>query len=279
MVAFETLAVALVTAYGFVIIVLFVFQSRLQYFPDRRRSPVAQSGLTGGEELMLATSDGESLIAWHFRPRGERPIILYFHGASGALINRAPRLRMFVERGYGVLAVSYRGYGGSTGRPTQEGLMRDAETAYRAARLRYHCDRLIIVGASLGTFVAVSLAANRRAAGLVLLAPSLSALDIVLTRFPFLPAKWLMLDQFRSDLLISDVKMPLLMIHGERDRVIPIKSGRRLFQLAKEPKTFLAVPGGGHVVLTESVFPRLRDWVDSVVAARSAAPRGAPLDE
>ena len=88
-----------------------------------------------------------------------------------------------------------------------------------------------------------------------------------------------MLDQFRSDLLISDVRMPLLMIHGERDRVIPINSGRRLFQLAKEPKTFLAVPGGGHVVLAASVFPQLCDWIDRAVAARSAAPQEAPLDE
>lgn len=279
MLRFETLAVALVTAYGFTIIVLVVFQSRLQYFPDRRRSPIAQSGLTGGEELVLATSDGESLVAWHFRPRGERATILYFHGASGALINRSPRLRMFVERGYGVLAISYRGYGGSTGRPTQGGLIRDAETAYHAARLRYHHDRLIIMGASLGTGVAVSLAANHQAAGLVLLAPFLSAPDIVLTHFPFLPARWLMVDQFRSDLLISDVKMPLFMIHGERDRLVPIESGKRLFQLAKVPKTFLAVPGGGHVVLTESVFPRLCDWIDRAVAARSAAPQEAPLDE
>ena len=73
--------------------------------------------------------------------------------------------------------------------------------------------------------------------------------------------------------------MPLFMIYGERDRLVPIESGKRLFQLAKVPKTFLAVPGGGHVVLTESVFPRLCDWIDRAVAARSAAPQEAPLDE
>ena len=278
MVPFATFALALASAGALAVFSLVVFQRRLQYFPDRRRTPIAQSGLTGGEELRLATSDGETLIAWHFPPKREGPVILYFHGASGALINRAPRLRLLLQRGFGVLAVSFRGYGGSTGRPTEVGLMQDAETAYHAACLRYPRDRIIIMGASLGTGMAVNLASQHDAAGLVLLAPFSSALDIVQTHCPFLPVGRLMRDPFRSDLLISKVRAPVLMIHGERDRVIPMKSARRLFQLAHEPKTFLAVAGAGHVVLGESVLPQLCGWIDGVALARDGAPEQASAD-
>ncbi|HXY59216.1 MAG TPA: alpha/beta hydrolase [Methylocystis sp.] len=279
MVPIETSAMALGAAYGLAVLGLAVFQRRLQYFPDRRHTPIVLSGVTGGEELRLETLDSEVLVAWHFPPERGRPVILYLHGARGALVNRAPRLRMFAESGFGVLAVSYRGYGGSTGRPTEAGMMQDAETAYRAACERYGADRLIIVGASLGTGIAVSLASKHEAAALVLLAPFLSAMDVAASRFPLLPVRWLMRDQFRSDLAISSVRMPLLMIHGERDRVIPVSSGRRLFQLANEPKTFLGVPGGGHVVLGPGAFAQLRDWIDRTVPARGASLRQACRDD
>ena len=113
-----------------------VFQRRLQYFPDRRLTDLAQTGISGGEELRLTTTDGETLVAWYFPPKDGRPLILYFHGNGGALVDRVPRFRLFTARGYGVLAVSYRGYGGSTGWPTETGLTQDGEAAYREARAR-----------------------------------------------------------------------------------------------------------------------------------------------
>ncbi len=115
---------------------LAVFQRKLQYFPDCRLTDLAQTDLSGGEELRLRTGDGETLVAWYFRPKGGRPLILYFHGNGGALVDRVSRFHMFTARGYGLLAVSYRGYGGSTGSPTEGGLMQDGEAACRAARAR-----------------------------------------------------------------------------------------------------------------------------------------------
>ncbi len=238
----ETSAAVLGTAYGLAVLSLAIFQRKLQYLPDRRHTPIALSGIAGEEELRLETADGEVLVAWYFPHRQGKPIVLYFHGASGAFIKRAPRLRLFVESGFGVLAVSYRGYGGSTGCPTEAGLAQDAESAYRAALERYRADRLIIVGASLGTGVAVNLASRREATALVLLAPFLSAMDVAARRCPFLPVRRLMRDQFRSDSKISSVRRPGLGTHGERDRVVPIASGRRLFDLANDPslRPFLA---------------------------------------
>jgi fermentation-respiration switch protein FrsA (DUF1100 family) len=255
---------ALGFAYVSMVVGLAVFQRGLQYFPDRRLVHLAQTGMRGGEELRLATEDGETLVAWLFPAKDGLPLILYFHGNAGALVDRVPRFRMFTARGYGLLAVSYRGYGGSTGSPTQIGLMHDGEAAYREACARgYDGDRIVIMGASLGTGVAIALAATHEAAALVLEAPYLSALDVASAHYPFFPVRWLMLDRFRSDLAIPDVHVPVLMVHGEEDDVIPISSARRLFELANEPKTFVSVPGGGHLVLERAdVFPRMCEWID-----------------
>jgi uncharacterized protein len=119
--------------YILTIIGLMVFQRRLQYFPDRRLVDPAQAGMSDVEDLSLT---GETLVAWYVPAKDGQPLILYFHGSGGALVDRIPRFRMVTARGYGILAVSYRGYGGSTGSPTQSGLMQDGEAAYREARAR-----------------------------------------------------------------------------------------------------------------------------------------------
>ena len=256
---------SLAAAYVLTIVGLAVFQRRLQYFPDRRLIALAQTGMSGGEELRLTTADGETLVAWHFPAKDGRPLILYFHGNGGALVDRVPRFRMFTARGYGLLAVSYRGYGGSTGSPTQSGLMQDGEAVYREARARgYDGDRIVLMGASLGTGVATALAATHEAAALVLESPYLSALDVASARYAIFPVSWLMLDRFRSDLAIHDVHVPVLMVHGEEDDVIPLNSAKRLFELANEPKTFVSVPGGNHLVLElADVFPQVCEWIDA----------------
>src|SRR5208282_963063 len=124
-----------------------------------------------------------------------------------------PRFRMFAASGYGLLAVSYRGYGGSTGSPTQTGLMRDGEAAYQEARARgYEGDRIVLIGESLGTGVATALATTHEAAALVLDSPFLSAADVAAAHFGMLPVRWLMFDQFRSDLAIRDVHIPVLIV-------------------------------------------------------------------
>jgi fermentation-respiration switch protein FrsA (DUF1100 family) len=255
----------LAAAYVLTMVGLASWQRRLQYFPDRRLIELAQTSMSGGEDLRLTTADGETLVAWYFPAKDGRPLILYFHGNGGALVDRIPRFRMFTALGYGLLAVSYRGYGGSTGSPTQSGLMLDGETAYLKARARaYDGDRIVLMGASLGTGVAIAIAARHEAAALVLEAPYLSALDIASARYPMFPVSWLMLDTFRSDLAIRNVHIPVLMVHGEEDHIIPLNSAKRLFELANEPKTFVSVPGGDHLVLgLADVFPPVCEWIDA----------------
>jgi uncharacterized protein len=261
---------AVVGAYLLATAGLGLFQRRLQYLPDTRHIPPHEAGLPGVEELALSISDGETIVAWHAPPRAGRPLLLYFHGNAGGLVDRVARFRNFIGEGYGFLAIAYRGYAGSSGAPTQDGVLRDAEAAYAEARARgYAPERIVIVGESLGSGVATQIAARREAAALVLDSPFSSAVDVAAARYGLLPVRWLMLDQFRSDLAIRDVHMPLLIVHGDKDGVVPIALGRRLFDLANEPKTFVLAPGGQHLVLgLPDMFPRVARWVDATLATR-----------
>jgi fermentation-respiration switch protein FrsA (DUF1100 family) len=240
-----TLIVGL-AGYAGLVVLLSVVQRALMYFPDSERIPPAAAGLPAAEEVLLDTADGERLVAWHLPPRGDRPVVLYLHGNGGALSHRAGRFRALTADGTGLVAIDYRGFGGSTGRPTETGLMIDAKTAYGFAAARYPVARIALWGESLGTAVAIGLAAERPVGRLVLEAPFTSAVDLAARRYPLVPVRWLMKDQFRSDLRIASIAAPLLVLHGARDTVVPIEYGERLFGLAREPKRFVRFPEGEH---------------------------------
>jgi len=154
--------ILLLAGYLAVAALLYVAQRGLMYFPDTARIAPAALGLPGAEDILLDTADGERVVAWHVPPRNERPVVIYLHGNGGALSHRAGRFRALTDDGTGLVAVDYRGYGGSTGYPTEAGLAIDAETAYAFAAARYPAERIAIWGESLGTGVAVALAARRR---------------------------------------------------------------------------------------------------------------------
>jgi uncharacterized protein len=268
------LLVLIFASYAFVLVAVTIFQRRLQYFPDQNIARPAAAALDGVEELRLKTQDGETLVAWHIPARAGCPLILYFHGNGGSLVDRAFRFRLLAQSGYGVLAVSYRGYGGSSGSPSEVGLMRDGEALYRAARARGYADgRIVLMGESLGTSLTIFLARAHEPAAVVLDSAYLSAIDVAAAHYWMFPARWFLKDRYRTDLAIGEVHAPILFVHGDKDFIVPIESARRLFELANEPKTFLAVPRAGHLVLDlPDVFPRVRAWIDSTISSR-APPR------
>jgi fermentation-respiration switch protein FrsA (DUF1100 family) len=225
---------------------LYFGQRSLMYFPTTRRTPPADAGLPQAEELVLDTSDGEKVIAWHVPPEPGQPIVIFFHGNGDFLAGRAGRFRELAKAGVGVLALSFRGYAGSTGYPTEEGLHRDAMAAYDFAAAHYPPDRIVLWGFSLGSGVAVALAAKRPIGKLVLEAPYTSTADVAASIYPFMPVRLLMKDQFHSDERIQAVKAPILFLQGERDQAIPIAIGERLFAMAPEPKQFVRFPQGRH---------------------------------
>ena len=229
---------------------LYLGQRALQYPADTTARSVAEAGLVGFHDVVLLTPDGERLTAWWRPPEPGRALLLYFQGNAQALWARRYRARALTEDGRGLLLVSYRGYGGSTGSPSEEGLATDARTARDWLR-SYAPDRIVLYGESLGTGVAIRLATERPVAGLILDAPYSSAADVAQTRYPFVPVAWFMRDQYRSIDRIGAVRVPLLMMHGEQDSVIPIAQSERLFAAANEPKTYLRFPGAGHSELLE----------------------------
>ena len=163
-------------AFGGLVALMYVAQRSLMYFPDTQRTPPAGAGLREAQEIVLDTADGEKVIAWHLPPRGGKPVVLYFHGNGGSLRYRLDRFLALTGDGTGLLALSYRGYGGSTGKPTEPGLIADATAAYDFAIARYPAERIALWG-SLGSGVAIALAAERRVARIVLEAPFTSAAD------------------------------------------------------------------------------------------------------
>jgi fermentation-respiration switch protein FrsA (DUF1100 family) len=182
-------------------------------------------------------------------PRDGNPVVLYFHGNGGSLSLRTDRFRRIAAAGVGLVALSYRGYGGSTGSPSEEGLINDARAAYAFAASRYPASRIALWGESLGTGVAVALATEKQVSRMVLDAPYTSTLDVASASYPFLPVRYLMKDQFRSDQRIGQVKVPVLILHGEADRIIPISYGERLYAMIPGEKRMVRFPGGTHVGL------------------------------
>ena len=227
---------------------MFFAQRALMYFPDRARTPPAAAGLPQAEEVTLDTADGEKIIVWHIAPRGDKPVVLYFHGNGGALNLRADRFRKIAAEGFGLVGVSYRGYGGSTGKPTETGLIEDARAAYAFAAKRYP-GRIAVWGESLGTGVAVALAAEKPVMRVILDAPYTSTVDVAADLYWFHPVRWLMKDQYRSDLRIKQVKAPVLILHGDADTIIPIRYGERLLALVPGEKRMVRFKDGWHVDL------------------------------
>jgi fermentation-respiration switch protein FrsA (DUF1100 family) len=239
----------IIVAAGYVggLAVLFLVQRSFLFpAPTTTRTAPQAAGFPDAEEHVLTTSDGEKIIVWHVPAKPGRPVILYFHGNGDFLAGFFSRFRDLIADGAGIVAPSYRGYAGSSGQPSERGLLLDAAAAYAFTTARYRVDQIVTWGFSLGTGVAVALASEQPIARLILEAPYTSIVDVASSSFWFVPVRLLMRDQFRSDERIGRVRVPLLIMHGTGDRTIPLALGERLFALAHEPKRFVRFPGGGH---------------------------------
>jgi uncharacterized protein len=230
-------------AYVSAVSLLYIFQRDLLYRPPQIfRTAPRDAGLPEAEEVVLTTHDGEKVIAWHVPPHEGKKVVLFFHGNGDTLALRVPRLRSVIADGTGLIALSFRGYAGSSGHPTESDLIFDALAAYDYARSRYAPERIVVWGFSLGTGPAVAIASERPIGKLILEAPYTSTVDVAASDLHVIPVRLLMKDQFHSDERIGKVHVPLLVMHGERDPGINIRFGRRLFALANEPKQFVASP-------------------------------------
>jgi len=268
-------AVAVLALYTCILAAVFVNQRSLLYPASDRRTTAAEAGLDGFQDLILATADGERLVAWWKPPQPGKVLVLYFHGNGGSLWNRRSRAQALTASGRGLLMISYRGYSGSTGTPTEAGIHMDARAAYDWIVHSYEPARLVAYGESLGTGVAVRLASEVSLAGLILDAPYTSTADVASLTYWYLPVVWLMLDQFRSIGIIARVKAPILILHGTDDRIIPFTLGEQLYAAAPEPKRFVRIESGGH---TRNLEQGGMEAVDEFLAGIEARLLNSPVD-
>lgn len=238
------LAVVLLIVWVGLVGCMYAAQRSLMYFPAGDLPPPPPPFA----EVRLRTADGLDLVAWEAAPAPGRPIIVYFHGNGGSIAGRVFKVRPFVEAGYGVLLVSWRGYGGNPGSPSEEGLLADGRAALDHVGGRAP---VVLLGESLGAAVAVRLAAERTPVAAILEAPFASAVSVGAEHYWWLPVRLLMKDRFESIRWIGEVTAPLLILHGERDGVVPVAHGRRLLAAANEPKRGVFLPEAGHNDLFE----------------------------
>jgi fermentation-respiration switch protein FrsA (DUF1100 family) len=219
------------------------FSQRAILFPGAGSAPPA--GPEWGEAVAIATPDGETLHAFHRKAAPGKPSVLFFPGNADWIGNYAFLADALAARDIGLLAISYRGYPGSTGSPSEAGLLTDGLAAFDWLSAQGD-GGIVLLGQSLGSGVAVNTAAERPATGVVLVSPYLSVLSVAQAKYPFLPVAPLIRDPFRSDLRIGDVKQPKLFIHGRRDSVVPLASGEALYRIAPEPKRMIIDDAAGH---------------------------------
>jgi len=239
---------AVAAVYGLMLGAMFLFQRSLLYFPPQDRPHLASAAVPGLQEVTTVTEDGLELMHWYRPPAAENgPVVVVFHGNAGQIGYLVPKYRPLLAAGFGLFLAEYRGYAGNPGEPTEEGLTADGASvmAYLAAK-QVSLDRIILYGESLGAGVAIKLAAGRPLAGLVLEAPPGSIADIAQAHYWYVPAKWLMKDKWNVVGLMARVSAPLLLMHGEADRVVPVRFGRRVYQAANGEKEALFVPKAGH---------------------------------
>ena len=258
----KAVLIAVVALYLAAVTVMYVSQRRFIYFPEPARTLPQSVGLPDVSERIIATPDGEKLIAWYGRAKAGQPTLLYFHGNGGALEFRNVSFRHYLDRGLGVFMMSYRGYSGSTGEPSEAANVADAKLAYEALlKEGVRAEDIILYGESLGSGVAIQVAAEKQVAGMILDSPYTSVAELAARLYPWLPVNLLLKDRYDSILHIRNVHAPLLIVHGEADDVIPVEMGRRLFAAANEPKEIVTIPGGGHAVHDDRTFDIVDRWI------------------
>ncbi len=241
-----TRAAVLAAAVIGIVAVVMGFENSLLYFPVRELASSPEAHGLRADALAVPTEDGETLAGWWIRGAGKRAV-LFFHGNAGNAADRLDRARILNERfGLDVFLVDYRGYGRSTGSPSEDGLARDARAVLGAARERgFAPDRIVLFGESLGSAVATRLASEAPVGAVILETPFLSVPEMARVHYPFVPT-FLIRSRFDNASRVGTIAAPKLFLVAERDEIVPPEQGRRLYALSPAPKTLFVIPGAGH---------------------------------
>ncbi|MEM7620258.1 MAG: alpha/beta hydrolase [Pseudomonadota bacterium] len=265
MLIFLEIVAAVGLFYCIIALGIYLFQRHLVYRPKGGYNNPKDIGLAKVEEINLDTVDGERLVAWYAPAEPGFPTLLYCHGAIGSLTTRRDRFHRITKRGYGIFAVSYRGYSGSTGRPSQAWLTLDGLMAYDYLhdKLKVAAEKIVIYGESIGTGIAIPIASQKKTAALILEAPYTSLIDIAQHRFKLLPIDYFLHEKYISKKIIGRIKVPTFFMHGRKDKDIPIDFGEALFNAANEPKEMKVFEEAAHTGLFNlGAFNYISDFLE-----------------
>ncbi len=271
--------IAVAVIYIGFLLLLYTTQRRIVFRPDPTLADLVAAGLAEQmTEVEIKTKDGLTLTSWWAPPvRPDRRVIVYLHGNAGHRGSRADRIGDYLSAGYGVLLVGYRGYGGNPGEPTEAGLYEDARAnlAFLAAQ-NVRPEHTVLLGESLGTAVAIQMATELPILALILEAPLASVLHSARARYPLFAFDFLVRDKFNSVAKIGKVKVPLLLIHGEKDRTTAVRFGRMLYDAANEPKRAHFIAEAGHTDLKEHGFAKsATDFIEALGGQEDLTTRAA----
>ncbi|CUI17537.1 conserved putative membrane protein [Candidatus Protochlamydia naegleriophila] len=254
------------SCYIMLLLGLFLKQRELLYFPSQLLPSPAEAGVAEMRVVSLKTSDGLTLKAWYRRAQtAGYPTILYLHGNAGHIGNRGRSVKPFLNEGYGVLLVTYRGYSQNPGEPYEEGFYRDGRAALKFLNdLGIDDQHIILYGESIGTAVAIQLASEYQVAALILQSPFSSLADVAQFHYPYLPVRWLLKDRFDSIQKITRIQAPTLAIYAENDEIIPPSLSKQLIGMLKTNKQILSIPNVAHNDLeSDLAVPFIRQYVNS----------------
>lgn len=264
----------LLTAYIGFALVLYFFQSHLVFYPEIGREIIAAPSQVGlpHEDIRLTTDDGLSLHGWFIPANEARDTVLFLHGNAGNISHRIDTLQMFHRLGYSTLIFDYRGYGNSSGTPSEQGTYRDAEAAWRylTEQRRIPSCRIVLFGESLGGAVASWLATRQKPAALVIASGFTSVPDLAQHFYPFMPVRWLARLRYDTRENLRAVAAPVLIAHSPEDEIIPFEHGQALYAAANPPKRFLELAGGhndGFIFMRESWVSELKDFLGGHINA------------
>ncbi|MEQ8321751.1 MAG: alpha/beta hydrolase [Rhodospirillales bacterium] len=260
-----------VGAYALVIVSLYVFQRNLMYHTDADLVPPSDTQLAHAQIHHLQSEPGIDVQSWYLPGKEGMPVIVFFHGNAGTIADRDFKAAPWHAAGYGVWLTGYRGFGSNAGSPTEQGLYADARAAIEQLK-REGVDPadMVFYGESLGSGVATNMAYELARSGtpvrnLILEAPFTSMGAAAQFRHPYVPARWLVRDRYDNLSKITQISAPLLVIHGDNDKVLPQQFGRELYAAAKEPKKAMWIDGGGHTDLFDyGVGQAVLDYLDEL---------------